>query len=69
MKDIRDLIFRNIGNQRVTAVIIADDEGILSGTTQARVRASELGLTMIHMNEEGEPVRPGTEIAGNRRTC
>lgn len=63
MKDIRDEIFKGVLNKPVTAVIQADDEGILAGTKAARDRASELGLTLHHMMEDGDLVSPGNEIA------
>ncbi len=62
MKDIRDDIFREIMDRSVTAVILADDAGIIAGTKAAFEKASELGLTVDYMVEEGRSVNPGDEI-------
>lgn len=63
MKDIRDDIFREIRNRSVTAVILADDAGIIAGTKAALEKATGLGLTVVHIMEEGRSVNPGDEIA------
>jgi len=62
MDDIRDEIFRAIRNRFVTAVIIADDAGVIAGMDAARKKASELRLTMEYLAEEGISVNPGDEI-------
>lgn len=62
MKDIRDDIFREILDMPVTAVILADDPGIIAGTKSARKKALELGLTVNHIMEEGVAVTPGDEV-------
>jgi nicotinate-nucleotide pyrophosphorylase (carboxylating) len=62
MKDIRDDIFCSIMERSVTAAILADDAGIIAGTKAAFEKASELGLTVDHMAEEGRSVNPGDEI-------
>jgi len=63
MKDIRDDIFREIIDKSVTAVIYADDAGIIAGTETAREKALEQGLTVTHMIEDGKDVHPGDEVA------
>lgn len=63
MKDIRDDIFQGVIENLVTAAILSEDAGIIAGTKAARCKASELGLTILHMMEEGMTVKPGDEIA------
>jgi len=63
MTDLRDDIFKNILGHTITAVIIADDPGIIAGTSAATQKAKELGLTVIHMVEEGTSVNRGDEVA------
>jgi len=61
--DLRDEIFNGIADRAVTAAIIADDGGILSGTAAATTKAGELGLSVEKMMEEGSEVKEGDEIA------
>jgi len=63
MQDIRDDIFRCVAKRSITAVIIADDEGIVAETGLAAETARELGLTVRRILAEGEAVKPGSEIA------
>ena len=63
MKDIRDDIFREVFNKSVTAVIYADDDGIIAGTDAAHKKALELGLNVLNMLTEGRSVHQGDEIA------
>jgi nicotinate-nucleotide pyrophosphorylase (carboxylating) len=63
MKDLRDKIFKTIIHQSVTAVIIADDPGLIAGTQAAGGKAKELGLDVIMMAEEGNTVKEGDEVA------
>jgi nicotinate-nucleotide pyrophosphorylase (carboxylating) len=62
MKDIRDDIFYKISDRSVTAVVLADDAGIIAGTEAARKKASDLGLNISFMMEEGTAVNPGDEV-------
>ncbi len=63
MKDIRDDIFQNISHRRITAVIIADDAGILAGTKDAKLEAKNLGLSISQWREEGDQVKRGDTVA------
>ena len=63
MKDIRDDIFLKILDRSVTAVILADDVGIIAGAGAARNKAADLGLTIVHIMDDGSAVDSGDEIA------
>ena len=63
MKDIRDDIFQSVLNRSMTAVILADDAGIIAGTGAARKKASLLDLTIVQMMEDGHAVQSGDEVA------
>jgi nicotinate-nucleotide pyrophosphorylase (carboxylating) len=62
MPDIRDDIFREIAERRLTASIIADDDGIVAGTDAVRNAANELGLTIESLLGDGNPIRRGDEV-------
>jgi len=62
MKDIRDKIFSTIAERMVTAVIIADEEGILSGIAVAGEEANRIGLKISDTLDEGCPVQKGKVI-------
>lgn len=61
--DLRDEIFRTVDGRKVTAVIVADDEGIVAETNRAADESKRMGLTLLGILHEGSPVRPGDEIA------
>jgi len=61
--DLRDEIFRAVAGQKVTGVIIADDEGIVAETKRAADESKRMGLTLLGILDEGSGVRPGDEIA------
>ncbi len=61
--ELREEIVRGIEDRVVTAAIIADDAGILSGSAAAAEAALELGLEMERMLEEGSEIAAGEEIA------
>ena len=61
--DLRDEIFGSIADKRVTAVIIADDDGIIAETDAAAQEAKRLGLFVEAILKEGTPVCKGDEIA------
>ncbi len=42
MNDLRDDIFKGVMNLSVTAVIIADDAGVISGTREAADKAKSM---------------------------
>ncbi len=68
MKDIRDKIFSTISEKIVTAVIIADEAGILSGIAAAGEEASRIGLKISDTLDEGCRIQQGQVIirfAGN----
>ena len=62
MKDIRDDIFQSIMDRVVTAVIMADDTGVIAGIQEAAKKAKSIGLTVTVMVEEGKTVREGDEV-------
>jgi nicotinate-nucleotide pyrophosphorylase (carboxylating) len=63
LMDLRDKILKSALHQTVTAIIIADEDGILSGTTAARKEAEQLGLSVVNMMSDGDAVKAGDEIA------
>lgn len=63
VEDLRDRILSSVAGKRVTASIIADDDGIVVGTTLAKEEAEKLGLSLQRMLDEGSQVRKGDEIA------
>jgi len=63
VEDLRDRILGGVAGKRVTASIIADDSGIVVGTTLAKVEAEKIGLSVEKMVDEGSQVRKGEEIA------
>lgn len=67
MVSLREVMLKTIEDRQITAVIIADGEGIVSGTAAAQEAAEELGLTLHSILEEGSGVKEGEEIA--RFTC
>jgi len=62
MKDIRDKIFRTISERMITAVIIADEEGILSGIAAAEEEANRIGLKISDTLDEGCRIQKGKVI-------
>ena len=62
MKDLRDDIFREIRDRSVTAVILADDAGMIAGVSAATEGAAELGLTVNRVIPEGTFVSAGDEV-------
>jgi nicotinate-nucleotide pyrophosphorylase (carboxylating) len=63
MNDLRAEILKNAGGKRIAAVIIADDQGILSGVHGVKEEAERLGLSLESILEEGRSVEKGEEIA------
>jgi nicotinate-nucleotide pyrophosphorylase (carboxylating) len=61
--DLADEIFAGIADKEVTAAIIANEAGILSGAVAAAAAAEELGLMVEKMLEEGSEIAEGEEIA------
>ena len=52
VEDLRDRILSSVAGKRVTASIIADDSGIVVGTTLAKQEAEKLGLSLQRMLDE-----------------
>jgi nicotinate-nucleotide pyrophosphorylase (carboxylating) len=61
--DLRDEIFESIEERVITAAIIANDAGILSGVAATGAKAEELGLTVERISEEGSEIGEGEEVA------
>lgn len=61
--DVREEILRSVRARRVTAAIVADQEGVVSGVSLARAEAGKLGVFVAEIVAEGAPVRKGDEIA------
>jgi len=62
MQDIRDSIFKTISKNRVTAVILADEKGILSGIAAASEETERIGLKIADALDEGSRIQKGTAI-------
>ncbi|MGD8766033.1 MAG: hypothetical protein PVG87_27245, partial [Desulfobacteraceae bacterium] len=63
MQDLRDDIFKCVMTRSVTADIIAEDDGVLSGIQATEDKAKSLGLDIIQMAEEGQSVQRGDLVA------
>jgi nicotinate-nucleotide pyrophosphorylase (carboxylating) len=63
MVSLREVIFKTIKERQVTAVILGDGDGIVSGAAAASGAVGELGLTLHSILEEGNAVKTGEEIA------
>lgn len=63
MEDIRDVIFRDVMNCKYKAQITADNDGILSGTTEATSVAIDIGVEINFLKNDGERLSRGTVIA------
>lgn len=61
--DLREEIFRRCKRKRVTAVLIAEDGGVISGIERAEELARELGLEFASSLRNGDRVEPAGEIA------
>ncbi len=62
-EDIRDLIFRDVMNKRVIAILRVDGDGILAGMERLKNRAKEIGLRVLKALPSGAEVRKGDIIA------
>ncbi len=60
--DIREEILKKIPSDRVAAVILADEEGIIAGMPFAEKEAGKLGLSLGRIVDDGGHVRKGEEI-------
>jgi nicotinate-nucleotide pyrophosphorylase (carboxylating) len=63
LHDLRDDILKSVANRKVTAVIIADDNGIVAETAVAAEEARKLGLDVEHILTEGSRIKKGDEVA------
>lgn len=61
--DLRDEILSSITDRKITASIIADDEGIITETDTAAAEAQGLGLIMETVLKPGSRVRREDEVA------
>jgi len=62
MTDPRPLLFSGVAQRDVTAVLSADEGGIVVHTEAAAAASADLGLTVHHHLAEGKPVQPGDEV-------
>jgi nicotinate-nucleotide pyrophosphorylase (carboxylating) len=60
--DVREEILRKVEGKRVTAALLVDEEGMVSGIASAKEEASRLGLSVLRIIPEGSEVRKGDEI-------
>ena len=60
--DVRDEILRKVEWKRVTAAILVDEEGMVSGIASTKEEASKLGLSVLRIVSEGSEVRKGDEV-------
>jgi nicotinate-nucleotide pyrophosphorylase (carboxylating) len=60
--DVREEILRKVDWKRVTAAILVDGEGMVSGIASAKEEASKLGLSILKIVPEGSEVRKADEI-------
>jgi nicotinate-nucleotide pyrophosphorylase (carboxylating) len=61
--DVREEILRSVRAARVTAAIVADQEGVVSGVSLARAEAEKLGVLVMEIVGEGTSVRRGDALA------
>lgn len=62
MEDVRDIIFKNINNKKVTACLYTDMDGIISGISGALEEAKKIGVTVDYSVSEGDEVFSGDLI-------
>jgi nicotinate-nucleotide pyrophosphorylase (carboxylating) len=62
MTDPRPLIFASLADATVTAVVVAQDEGLVVRTAEAADAAIALGLTVDHCAHDGSRVHRGQEL-------
>jgi nicotinate-nucleotide pyrophosphorylase (carboxylating) len=63
MQDLRDDIFKSVITRLVTADIIAEEAGVISGMQAAKDKSRSLGLDIVQMAAEGQIVQKGNVIA------
>jgi nicotinate-nucleotide pyrophosphorylase (carboxylating) len=62
MTDPRPLLFSGVAHRAVTAVLSADESGIVVHTDAAAATSADLGLTVHYHLADGKPVQPGDEV-------
>jgi nicotinate-nucleotide pyrophosphorylase (carboxylating) len=60
--DLRDEIFAGLSGVVMTAVVLADEDGIVTRVAEAMAVASELGLGVVDAISDGSRVESGDEI-------
>lgn len=63
MLDVREEILKSVRAKLVTASILAEEEGIVAGTSAARREIDRLGLCLSKIVADGFRVRRGDEVA------
>lgn len=61
--DVREELLQAVRSDRVTAVIVVDEEGVIAGVPGAQREAERLGLSVARMVSSGSRVEAGVEIA------
>lgn len=62
MQDIRDIIFKEISDERFKALISTEKDGCLSGVEEAEKAAAEIGVTIKLFHNEGARIKAGEVI-------
>lgn len=63
VRDLRTEILRNVTGKRVTACILAEEDGIVAETETVAEKAKSIGLSLERLLNEGSQLRKGDEIA------
>jgi nicotinate-nucleotide pyrophosphorylase (carboxylating) len=63
LPDIREEILKNVSAKRVAASIVADDSGIIAGTTFAVKEIERLELELLMIAGEGQTIGKGAEVS------
>ena len=66
--DIRDDIFETIINKHYEAKLVAESDGIISGTQSAIDRLNSLGIEVLFIVDEGHMIKQGDIVAHLRST-
>ncbi len=62
MKDIRDIIFKDIIDKKFEAVLIPERDGCIAGVNGAYKQAEEIGIELEIFSEDGERIDQGKPI-------
>ncbi|MGD9570198.1 MAG: quinolinate phosphoribosyl transferase, partial [Sedimentibacter sp.] len=60
--DIRDIIFKEISEERFKAIISTEKDGCLSGVAEAKKIAAEIDVEINFFRNEGESIEAGEQI-------